>query len=112
MRIDRLLKSMPRKREPMTYPRGVISVIPRYKEIVDHPSLLVRVMGGIYSEHIPSMYDGLDIFVDLYLKEKPEAQNLDFGIQDSLLDALDRWRRAAEQDGASQADSGEVEVEE
>jgi hypothetical protein len=112
MRIDHLLRSMPRRREPVRHSRGVIPIIPHYTEIIDHPSLLVRVMGGIYSDYITSIYDGLDIFVDLYLKEKPEAQNLDFGRHHDLLDQLERWRRNEEQDSASQPDSGEVEVEE
>ncbi|MFQ5813479.1 MAG: hypothetical protein ACE5I2_09885, partial [Anaerolineae bacterium] len=112
MRIDHLLRSMPRQREPVARSRGVIPVIPHYTEIIDHPSLLVRVMGGTSSDYIPSFYDGLDIFVDLYLKEKPEAQNLDFGRGHSLLDQLERWRRNEEQDRASQLDSGEIEVEE
>ena len=112
MRIDHLLRSMPRQREPVRHSRGVIPTIPLYTEIIDHPSLLVRVMGGIYSDYIPSFYDGLDIFVDLYLGEKPEAQNLDFGRGHSLLDQLERWRRNEEQDSASQPDSGELEVEE
>lgn len=112
MRIDHLFRSMPRQREPMTRSRGVIPVIPHYTEIIDHPSLLVRVMGGTSSDYIPSFYDGLDIFVDLYLKEKPEAQNLDFGRHHDLLDQLEKWRRNEEQDSPSQPDSGEVEVEE
>lgn len=110
MQIDHLFRSLPRQREPMTHSRSVIPVIPLFTEIVDHPSLLVRVMGGIYSDYTTSMYDGLDIFVDLYLKQKPEAQNLDFGRHHDLLDQLERWRRNEEQDSASQPDSDEIEV--
>jgi hypothetical protein len=112
MRIDHLLRSMPRQREPVRHSRDVILPIPLHMEIIDHPSLLVRVMGGIYSDDIPSFYDGLDIFVDLYLREKPEARNLDLGRGHGLLDQLERWQRNEEQDRASPPDSGEVEVEE
>jgi hypothetical protein len=111
MQIDHLFRAMPRQQKLVTYPQGVSFVIPHYTEIVDHPSLLVRMMGGTDSDHFTSMYDGLDIFVSLYLKEKPEVQSLDFGRHDSLLDALERWRRNEERDRASQADSAEVEVE-
>jgi len=71
----------------------------------------VRVMGGTRSDHIRFMYDGLDIFVDLYLKEKPGAQDLDFGRGHRLLDELERWRKKEELDSASQVGGGEGEVE-
>lgn len=97
MHIDRLLSSMPRSRSPERHPMAGHSPIPHYREVIDHPSLLVRVMGGTESHYIPSFFEGLDIFVDLYLKQRPEAQGLDFGQHGDLLEALDRWQRNEEE---------------
>ena len=111
MQIDHLLRSMPRQRSPETHPMAAYSVIPRYRETIDHPSLLVRVMGGTDSNYIPSMYDGLDIFVDLYLRQKPEAKDADFGSHGDLLDSLDRWRRNEDEEcgalATNNSDGGE-----
>jgi hypothetical protein len=96
MKIDRLLNSMPRKTYPEPHSATDSSATPFYREIINHPSLLVRVMGGIDSGFVSSLYDGLDIFVDLYLKQKPKFEDMDLGSHYNLLDALDRWRDAEE----------------
>ena len=74
-----------------------MSVIPRNSEYLDHPSPPVRVMGGS-SPRYPPMHDGLDIFVDLYLRCMPEADGLDFGRRAARL--ADDIRRLEEREEA------------
>ncbi|MCZ7673802.1 MAG: hypothetical protein M5U34_45130 [Chloroflexi bacterium] len=92
MQIDRILESLPRKQVALDYSG---SRIPHYAEVIEHSSLVVRVMGGAYSRYL-SMYDGLDLFIDLYLLDKPDASDLNFGTTGRLLDSIDRWQRNEE----------------
>jgi hypothetical protein len=67
-------------------------------------------MGGTESHSILSPYDGLDIFVGLYLKEKPEAQTMDFGGHEHLLESLERWKRREETESTSRLDGTDMET--
>lgn len=83
--INRLLDAMPRVSEPIES----LSVIPRHIAYVDHPSVLVRAFGGTDSS-FGSFYDGIDIFVHLYLREFNEAESIDFGNVRDIKEAMGR----------------------
>ena len=65
-------------------------------QIIDHPSLLIRVIGGTdnfgYHAHSAS-----DVFIDLYLKSFPESKNIDFGNRNNLRETLSRWQEDEEE---------------
>lgn len=92
MSIDRAIKALPRKRSLLSRRTSV----PIEKAIVDHPSLLVRVAGGIYDDMIPSFVDGLDIFVGLFLRTLDKETGLDYGVRKDLIDRIERWKRSEE----------------
>jgi hypothetical protein len=95
--LSRMLSAMSRLSRPVGDRLGVLSTIPYRTEIIDHPSLLIRLLGGTDSSHVFLMYDGLDVFVDLYLRRLSEARKLDLGRGHDLLGALERWRKAEEE---------------
>ena len=77
MGIDRKLEDVPQE-----YEDGGWMPDKRPK----HDSPLVRVFA--YEAPMGSMYSGAEVFVDLYLSQLAEAQNLDFGGRHHLLDSL------------------------
>lgn len=91
--INRLLDEMPRVSKPV----NSLSVIPCHITYVDHPSVLIRVFGGINASY-GSFYGGIDIFVHLYLREINEAESIDFGNVRDIKEAIDRWDDNSEED--------------
>ena len=65
--------------------------IPLFRHVVDHPSILVKVMAGS-SEMMISFYKGLDIFTDLFLRSYPEASDMKFGSRLNLDEAMKRHK--------------------
>jgi hypothetical protein len=92
MAIDRAIKVLPRKRSVLSRRTHV----PIEKAVVDHPSLLVRVTGGVFDDMLPSFIDGLDIFVELYLSTLDEGKGPDYGVRKDLVDSMERWKRNEE----------------
>ncbi|HEX6292947.1 MAG TPA: hypothetical protein VFZ66_27435 [Herpetosiphonaceae bacterium] len=97
MQVNAMLRSLPRK----PFHINSYRLIEQYVEIIDHPSQLVRVMGSVYRDMIPSIYNGLDIFVTLYLQQRPEADKVEFENRPDLAEALERQQ---ELDSTQQSD--------
>jgi hypothetical protein len=92
MTVNNAIRRLPRK-------RSVISkhtLIPHERAVVDHPSLLVRVIGGIHEDSVFLMYDGLDIFIELYLEMLDPDHPLNFGAHKDLAESVERWKRNEE----------------
>jgi hypothetical protein len=93
LRIRKLFENLPRKYGVFTKTHR----IPHGIYFVDHPSLLVRVMGSGDTFHFLDFCDPLDIFVDLYLKKKPGYEKLEFGgrkqLERKLLDHQELERK-------------------
>jgi len=92
MQFNELLRSLSRKLLLME--DG--SMIPPF-EVVDHPSLLIRTVSGTDIGYLPAHYDGLDVFVDLYLLERPEAQGLNQRNRERVTEAMKRWQESEKQ---------------
>lgn len=92
MQVQRILETLPRIKKPV----DSFSMFRHYLEVIDHASLLVQVMGGTDSSISFSLYSGLDVFVDLYLRSQEDAHNLDFGRHGELLASIERWRENEE----------------
>lgn len=78
-----------------------LSDVPRYEVFsrqfigshteIDHDSALIRIFAR---EPHGSFYDGIDIFINFYLRTKESADQLDFGWKrQDLQDSLDREER-------------------
>ena len=85
-KIRKLLYGMPR----ITKKIDVNSIIPHYRSTVNHHSKIVQLFGGSDKENIFPTYDGLDVFIEFYLKNIPEAKNINFGRESGLSMALER----------------------
>lgn len=92
MQFNKLLRSLLRKLHLIE--DG--SRIPPF-EVVDHPSLLIRTVSGTDISYLPVHYDGLDIFVELYLLEWPEAQCLNQRNRKRVTEAMKRWHESEKQ---------------
>lgn len=97
MQFNELLRSLPRKLLHME--DG--SMIPPF-EVVDHPSLLIRTVSGTDIGYLPAHYDGLDVFVDFYLLEWPEARNLKKSNRERVTDAMKRWQESEKRQPSSE----------
>lgn len=98
MQVSRILSRLNKN----TLPKISHGIIPRFIKTVEHPSLLVRVMAGPFDLHF-SIYDGVDIFVYLFLKDLPDSDKLDFGNINNIREAMDR-REQDEQDDEDEID--------
>jgi hypothetical protein len=65
----------------------------------EHPSCLIQVIGA---HELGSLYDGIDIFVAIYLSRHPLAGGIDFG-RDDLGESLRRIRRPGDADNDEDA---------
>ncbi len=90
--IGHRMKSVPRRHVRVT------PVVQR--PLILHDSPLVRVLAR---DEFGSHHDGIDIFIGLYLMEREDASNIDFGFRRSQLP--DRIRRQEEWYAQHQADS-------
>jgi hypothetical protein len=91
LQFNALLRDLPRK--PLSHlssRRGLPFIDAR---VVIHPSILIRFLGGDSPDGLLPMYNGKDVFVDLYLAKFPEAVGLRFGIRDNLQDAIERFQQ-------------------
>lgn len=68
-KITNLLRNIPRRE---VYGIGAITSDTE----IDHESVLVRIFSG--ERHL-SPYDGIDIFINFYLRNREDGENLDFG---------------------------------
>jgi len=100
MRVERELRTMPRKPRSLRASGGIASILD-LQQIIDHPSPLVRMMGGTRPDYLGTPYDGLDIFVDLYLKDKLAAEGIQLRWRHNLLESLRMWQ----EDKGSASDS-------
>ena len=89
MQFNALLRALPRK----LIHRQNGSAIPHY-EVVDHPSLLIRTVSGTDIGYRHARFDGLDVFVDLYLLERPEAKGPKPRNPEKVTDAMRRWQES------------------
>jgi hypothetical protein len=97
--VSRRLQDVPRKE---VYHRG--RPIGYSTTLIQHESALVRIFAR---DQYGSFHDGIDIFITLYLRSRPEAKDLTFGrnrrnFQDALQDEDERYKSMAE------ADQGEM----
>jgi hypothetical protein len=99
--IGRLINKLPRTWQRHRYEGRIVGI--GGTEIVQHPSSIIRLMGGTHEMDV-SFYDGTDIFIDMYLKKIPEAVDLDFGNHRSIDDALERWDNSGLMDDYSAED--------
>ena len=89
MQFDALLRVLPRK----ILHRQNGSPIPHY-EVVDHTSLLIRTVSGTDIGYLHARFDGLDVFVDVYLLERPEAGSLKQRNPEKVSEAMRRWQES------------------
>jgi hypothetical protein len=89
MQIDALLRALPRTLLHRENGRAI-----HHYEVVDHPSLLIRMVSGTDIGYRHARIDGLDVFVDLYLLERPEAQGLKLRNPEKVTDAMRRWQES------------------
>jgi hypothetical protein len=68
MTLNQAIRSLPHRLED--HGRIGLSTLP------NHPSILIRLMG---SSQLGSIYDGIDVFVSIYLRNLPDAAGVDFG---------------------------------
>jgi hypothetical protein len=66
--LNQAIRSLPHRLED--HGRIGLSTLP------NHPSILIRLMG---SSQLGSIYDGIDVFVSIYLRNLPDAAGVDFG---------------------------------
>ena len=90
LNLGQMLRSLPRRlvRPKQRFPRArSIDIV----EVIDHPSLLIRLIAG---SHVEMMiyHKASNVFVDSYFMAVPEAEGVDFGLRDSIREALERWR--------------------
>lgn len=72
MRVEHQLRKLPRKESR----HHSSSIYASTHTVVSHPSPLVQLFA---CEHYSCPYDGMDIFISLYLSKRPEANSLEFG---------------------------------
>lgn len=87
--IENKLNKMPRNKKLL----GSASAFPRYTAYVEHKSPIVRLFGGPKEDYRVLHYDGVDVFIDIFLKTIPESKDLDFGGDAGLLKALERLKQ-------------------
>lgn len=61
--------------------------------IVDHPSELIRELGGTTDDYYSSFYDSDEVFIDIFLSTLPEADGLDFGIRHKITNSISRKKK-------------------
>jgi len=81
------MRSLPRKYEKL---EGVVA--PIGLSFVDHPSELIRELGGT-NDHYLSFHDSDEVFIDIFLSALPEADGLDFGIRNKITDSMSRKKK-------------------
>lgn len=92
--VDEILRNM----ERVPVQSDIPSFIPHFPKEIDHPSTLIRVMGGRReNSFFTSYYDGLDIFVSLYLQKVSEDE-LDFGNTRDLWHVIERHNAPSNSD--------------
>jgi len=82
------MESLPRKHEKIEGSR-----LPIGYSIIDHPSELIREVGGIDDYRFSSVHDSDEIFIDLFLSELPDANGLDFGIRNRISESMSRKKK-------------------
>jgi len=97
MTVERLLRASPRKRIQL----DSRSIIAQQATVLDHPSPLVRALGG-HDDFFMSFYEGVDIFVELYLKQQPDTNGIDFGRSRDLIRVIENHRKSSEKGAASE----------
>jgi hypothetical protein len=78
------MRLLPRKYEKLS---GIVA--PIGLSFVDHPSELIRELGGA-DDHYSSFHDSDEIFIDIFLSTLPEAKDLDFGIRHKITESISR----------------------
>ncbi len=81
------MRLLPRKHEKIE--RGIM---PIGLSIVDHPSELIREIGGTHDRY-SSIYDSDEVFIDIFLSMLPEADGLDFGIRHKITESISRKKK-------------------
>ncbi|MBK9928031.1 MAG: hypothetical protein IPP66_22400 [Anaerolineales bacterium] len=81
------MRLLPRKHEKIE--RGVV---PIGLSIIDHPSELIREIGGTHDRY-SSVYDSDEVFIDIFLSTLPEASGLDFGIRHKITESISRKKK-------------------
>ncbi|MBI5634719.1 MAG: hypothetical protein HZA15_14715 [Nitrospirae bacterium] len=99
--FEQMLQALPLRSMSRHYLDGLSSIGLDTAEVVEHPSLLLRAIAGTSPWRMMTFHDGINIFVDLYLKEFPEADSIDFGIRDGIKEAMERQRRWESEDGSN-----------
>ena len=68
-----------------------------FETVVLHKSPLVRIFA---SDYLPSSYDGIDIFLEKYVRQREDGKDLDFGwrrrrdIEEAIEREENRYREA------------------
>lgn len=104
IKFDKLLRDFPRKSPPNRL--NLRSLAFMDVQIIDHPSTLIRVMGGQSNNYL-AFFDGLDVFADLYLAKLAETEGIRIGLRDRVSDAIEQSRRYQNEDGFESVDDFE-----
>jgi hypothetical protein len=97
LEIKRKLNDVPRHEE---HYRGSFAS----HTVVDHDSALVRIFAR---DHLVGFYDGIDVFIEYYLRHFDAVKGLDFGrkrrdLKDSIDREIERKSKKDDKDGVKQ----------